>query len=65
MTTARTPVRLATLLALAVLLPAASATATTGETPDGSRSGLGWVALGLAVTAIIGILVLTRRKKKR
>ena len=51
-----------TLALIGMALPAA---ATTGDTPDGSRAGLGWVALGLAVAAIIGILVLTRRRNRR
>ena len=52
-----------TLILTAVMIPASAA--TTGDTPDGSRAGLGWVALGLAVVAIIGILVLTRRRNRR
>lgn len=46
-----------------MVLPTAAA--TTGDAPDGSRAGIGWVALGLAVAAIIGILVLTRRRNRR
>lgn len=63
-----TPRRWASTTAGTVLLPtmvAIPAAAATEDPPDGSRAGLGWVALGLAIVAIIGILVLTRRRDRR
>lgn len=54
------------LLALgAAVLTAPAATAAVDNPPDGSRAGLGWTYVVLAIIAIIGILLVARSRGRR